>query len=623
MRYSVAALAILTLACITHHAPTVEAQGTEPVAMAEGLEFKNGDRYWIPMNTENNSLALFSESVQVITFYNKTSAEITLNKVELTHGDGVMTEEFTLLKNEIKRSPLEFKETKLEASKGAFALKVRAFVVESSERNATLTYTYNGDKTFTLKLATRGRDKAKFFSHGTTTLHKLFGGVKTDEMLSTAVGDAEGNIYFSGHATQIADRFSTDIFYGRVNADGTLAWAKLWNGPYMDRSPDSGQNAETGGTSNSLALDAQGNLYLCGATSNDKSNNLFAALVMKIDPKTGEPVWEKMWRCEWAKSELPRHSAEAYGIAVRGDRVFVTGSTIGNAEVMLLALNAADGATLFQYTLDVTGGTNDRGYALAAGADGSVVIGGLAADRAFLAKLSGCDGDAPKIAWIKRVDLGRGSGINCIDLDDKGNIFASLDRRGATTFLSAAKFTPEGALAWAKTYTGTSGDGNNTHLVRVAGDTILVGGRHVASGIYDGDGLLLGLDPETGAEKWSAFYHTGTGPDEANGHRIKAAVLHGKTLTIVGQSYTGSRNGVRYWGYWYNGITGLEDYEPALEDITLADGAFKTSPKGESKDGKEARKLLDPMDKVQWQDAETKTGEPSDADVAVWKIELK
>src|SRR5690606_25112129 len=142
-------------------------------------------------------------------------------------------------------------------------------------------------------------------------------------ILSTPVADAEGNVFFSGQVTQVADRFSTAIFYARVNADGSLAWAKWWHGKSMDRSPDSGQHAETGGTANSLAIDDAGALYLCGATSDSSSNSIFAALILKISGKTGEIIWEQLWRPEWASSAIARHSAEAYGITVQGGRVFV------------------------------------------------------------------------------------------------------------------------------------------------------------------------------------------------------------------------------------------------------------------------------------------------------------
>lgn len=94
-------------------------------------------------------------------------------------------------------------------------------------------------------------------------------------MLSTAVGDAEGNIYFSGQATQIADRFSTDILYGKINADGSLAWAKLWNGPYKDCSPDSGQNAETSSTP-TASRSTNKATFTCAASTATTSRTAFS-----------------------------------------------------------------------------------------------------------------------------------------------------------------------------------------------------------------------------------------------------------------------------------------------------------------------------------------------------------
>lgn len=619
------AVAVVCLLAWQHQVTT--AQGADgPTVMAEGKELASGDTYIIPGHSETSSLALFSESVQVVTFYNKTGADMTIDGVELTHGDGVMDEEFTLLKNQIKREPLGFEGSETVADGKHWACKVRFFPVESGTRTGKLTVTYNGDKTHELNLQGRGRGEAKFFSGGETTMHKLFGNADTDEMLSSAMGGPDGSIYFTGQATQIADKFSTDLFWAKVNADGTLAWAKLWNGAYLDRSPDSGQNAETGGTCNSMFVDDNGDLYLCGATSPNRYNSNFAALVIKVSGETGETVWEKMWRPEWASSLIARHSAEAYALTVADGMVYVTGVNKGNAEVLLLGLRASDGEPRIQHSFDITPGTTDRGYSIVHH-NGELTIGGLADSRAFLVRISGFgeEGD-PGIAWSKSVDMGRGSGINCLAVDEEGNVYASCDRRGASTFFSVIKVGTDGSLAWGKTYTGTAGDRSNTHLVRYIDGVVYVGGRLGAKGFDTayGDGLLLALNAEDGAEKWTAFYYTGTGPDESCEHRIKGVAVNDGVLTVVGQSYTGSRNGERYWGYWYNGVTGFEDYEPELSDLGVAEDALTLQKSSDAKDAAESRKIIDLAEKLEWIDASARTaGQTNDGDISCWQIKLK
>lgn len=613
----------LVLAAVT--IPDAVAQAADaPTILIEGKEFKSGDRYWIPMNSETNSIPLFSENMQVISIYNKTGAEIKVNSISLAHGAGVMDEEFTLWANQIKRAPYESAEVALEAGKGNTAVKVRFFPVESGERTSTLTITYNTDKKFELKLAGRGMGAAKFFGGGKETMHKLLGADATDEIMGSAVADKAGNIYVTGNVTQLNDKFAPDLMYARINADGSLGWARLWNAGFRDLSPDSGQNAETGGTAGSVAIDEEGFVYIAGLTSESKSNSNFAALILKLNPADGTTVWEKLWRPEWPKNLLALHSAEAYALDVRAGRVFVTGVNAGNAEVLALALSAKDGAIAWQTSLDITPGTTDRGYAIKAGADGSLVIGGLAADRAFLAKVSGADGDTPKLAWAKRVDLGRGSNLNAIDLDEQGNIYASCDRRGATTFLSALKFTGDGNLAWGKTYKGTAGDRNNTHVVKVHGDHVLVGGR-LGVQTFDtsgGDALVLALDADNGDQRWSAFYYTGTGPDETCEHRVKALLPVGNDIVVLGQSYSGSRNGERFWGYWYNGPTELEEFAPAIETITLSEGALKAIAKGATAAAPDTRVVVDIKEKLMYQDAKGKKSQPSDGDISIQRLTL-
>jgi hypothetical protein len=592
--------------------------------MTEGKQLASGDRYFMPMNAENNTVPLFSEYFLTISIYNKTGAEISLEKIEVARAEGVNEEEITLFTTDMKRTPLAFAGAKLEAGKGNYGFRVRFFPVVSLERAATLTITYGGGQTFELKLAGRGAGSAKFFSHGTEEFFRLIGTPATDEMAGGLVGDAEGNCWFSAQATNLADKFAYDLIYGRVNADGTLGFVKLWNGKFRDYSPDSGQNAETGGTAGSLCLDEEGSLYLAGAYSPASSNNNYAALALKIDAKTGEPLWEKFWRPEWPKSLLAKHSAQFYAVDARGGRVFLTGVTEGDAAVLVLALNAADGSVAFARALDITPGSNDRGYAIRAGEGGSLVIGGLASDRAFLAKLSGADGAEPKVEWVQSLDLGRGSPVNSLDLDAEGNIYASLDRRGAATFFSAAKIAPDGKCLWGKTCQGTAGDRSNTHMVKLIGETLYVGGRLGASGFDtgSGDGLLLALSAADGAEKWTGFHFSGTGPDEACEHRIKGVAACGSGLAVFAQTWTGSRNGERYWGYWYDGVTGLEDYAPVLTPVQVPAENFREIPKGEVKAVADERQILDLKDRLPFMESRGHKGQPSDGDLGFFRLAL-
>ncbi len=623
-RRSFSILVVPVLLAATALAPLAQ-EDSGLVVMIEGKQLASGDRFWIPMNADNNSLPLFTESFVTVSLYNKTGAAMTVNSVEIARATGVSDEELSLFTTDTKRTPLAFAETVLEAGKGVYAFRVRFFPVEASERAAVVTVTCDGGSKFVLNLAGRGAGAAKFLGRGTEAFFRLLGTPATDEMAGGFAADAEGNLYFTAQVTQLNDKYAYDLLYGRLNADGTLGFVKLWSGKFRDYSPDPGQNAESGGAAGSICVGEDGGVYIAGAVSGSSSNSNYGALVLKIDPKTGDVAWEKLWRPEWASSPIARHSAQAYAVDVRGGRVFVTGVTEGDAAVLVLALDAKDGSVAFARALDLTPGSNDRGYAVRAGADGSLTLGGLASDRAFLARLTGADGAEPKVAWVTSVDLGRGSPVNHLDLDAEGNAYVSCDRRGAETFFSAIKVGPDGKLLWGRTVKGSGGDRSNTHFVRLLGDTLYVGGRLGAAGFDTGfgDGVLLALNPADGTERWTGFYYCGTGPDEACEHRFKGAAVSGKSLFVFGQVYTGSRNGERYWGYWYDGVTGTEDFAPALAPLAVAAENFRDVPKGGVKEVPGDRQVLDLKDRLALAEAKGHTGQPSDGDLGFMKLDLK
>ncbi len=615
---------ILAMAMI----PVSAFSGTIEV-MTGGKVVKNNGNWFIPLNSSYNKVALFSEQREGFSIYNKTKTPLTINAITLTRDPGVVDEEYTLQNTELKPGPLNFKETVVQPGK-SFNFYLRFYPVQSKELGAKLLIKYADSGTFSFTVKGKGRDKAIFSKKFKTKVHKLFGGQKTDEMVTGMVADDHGNVYFTGQATGIKDKFAYDLFYGKINSEGELDYAKLWHGPYRDYTRDPGQNAESGGSAGAITIDEKGFVYIAGAVSPTSFNNNFAALILKIDPNTGEIVWEKLWRPEWPGSFLAKHSAEAYGIDVDSKGVYITGTTgaaIANSDALVFALGLEkkDGSIKFQQYIDPTPKTNDRGYCIKSDKKGNLYIGGLAAKVSLLIKLKNIYSDAPKTAWVKTLSTGWGSNINCIDIDTEGNIYTSVDRRGAKTDFSFLKISPQGELIWGKTYGGGSNKNNNCSFIKVVGDKLYTGGR-TGQSWYDaqmGDGVLIKASAVDGKEIWSSFYFTGKGPDEIGEHRIKGIAVGDNSLYVIGQVYTGSLNGYRYWGYWYDGVSKLADYKPQIKDSGLDENSAMNIPKGAVKDATSARTLVDINSVIPWQNASEKNdGYGPDADLIYWQLGL-
>jgi hypothetical protein len=627
---SAAALRLGLAALLALGASVLAARAGEVEVMSSGKVIKPDSTFYVPMNSRSSKVALFSESRPRFSVYNKTGAALEIEGLQLERCKEAAEEEFTLQTTDLKPKTLKFEKTSVEPKK-SYDFIVRYYPVQSKRLTAKITVTYGGGKKTSWTVSAAGRSKALFTEKFATKMHKVLGGAKTDEMITGMVADKDGNCFVAGQVTGLADRFAYDIFYARINADGKLAWAKLWNGPFRDYSRDPGQNAETGGSSNAIDIDEEGFVYLTGAVSPGKTNNNYASLVMKIDPKTGEPVWEKLWRPEWPEKILDKHGCEAYALDVNGGHVYVVGTTGAgvdgsNALIFLMSLSAKDGSVEMQRYIDPTPKTTDRAYCVRADGKGNVYVGGLVAGKyGFLARFKDLHGDAPKVAWAKKVNCGWGSNLNYLDVDKEGNVYCSLDRRGARTYFSFIKMDPEGKLVWGKTYDGGSNKNNNTSFVKVVGENLYVGGR-TGQGWYDsqmGDGKLLKVRCKDGKELWSAFYFTGKGPDELGEHRAKGIAVRGKKIYLLGQVYSGSLNGVRFWGYWYQGVSKLSAYKPSISPIKAPEDPENIA-KGAVKDAKAARKLLDMAKLVPWRDAPAKTdAHPPDGELIYWQLEEK
>ncbi len=605
-------------------------------------EFKNGETNNMPFEFPNSTIALFSKHVELFTIANNSDKELIINSIVIKHDKGVMKEEFQILDGSYHPKKLEVKDLKIAPQKGYY-FNLKFFPIASHLRKATLIITYNKNQKFTLNLTGKGGSNGNLSTHTKTLMDKVLGGADLDEMVSGAVVAKNGNTYFYGNNKMIAgaDSFNFDLFMGEIKADGSLGWLKVWYGKRHDLSIDPGQNGESGGSANSIIIDKDGYIYYAGVTTKKGGSN-YAALIIKVNPKDGSIVWEKVWRPEFRSSQIAWQRADAYSVDVKGDFVFVAGSTLDNATVMLLTLNKKDGSLYMNKAIDLYAGYNDRAFAIKVDDKFNAYLGGSANGRAFLMKVSNMNTKTPKIVWAKKIDAGVGSNINSLDLDKEGNIYASVDVRGAQTSFAYIKVNPDGKLLWGKE-NASHGQKNNIMIVKVLGNSLYAGGRVGIGNIkgvvgYDtqfGDGYLVNSDLKTGKVNWSMFYYSGKQSDQIAGYYIKGLGLVGKNLYVIGHMW--SKRGDRYNGYWYDGVQELTDYSPVMSDIDIpAKGstAHMDLKKAKVEDASSLRKYIDaPMGKTDvngdkrkftYQDSDKKhKGRGPDNDLSFIKLELK
>jgi len=560
-----------------------EVSGSISLAHA-GTELAPGSAYNIPDNNDpaSSNIPLFSEQKDLMTVTNSSDGDVTLNSITIESKDGTLAEEFSIADADSLTNEGLTVVDEVVAAGTTFDFYARFNPVFSGERRAALKISYTdseGSFDYVVNITGSGRpsDNAHPFSGGELTAHKVLGHIDTDEQVTGMVGDKDGNTYYLAQTKVVPgyDGFYYDMLIGRVNADGTEGWSKIYSRENAwEYCPDPGQNDETGGSPNAIVL-AGDTIYIAGTMSETNSNNNTAVHVMKINASDGALVWDKVWRPEWTEgSFLDRMSAVGYAVAVAGGRVFVTGTTgdgavngtLGsNSSILLLGLSDADGSLAFQYAADVAPTYNDRGYAVVADAAGAnVYVGGLTNGRGLLMKFTATDTAAPQVAWTQKVDMGTGSNVYGLDLDGE-DIYLALDRRGASTFFSVAKVAgADGSVVWAKTYSGNNGDKNNCNVVKVFGEHVYAGGR-IGFSVMDaqmGDGFVLRLGKADGALDFAGVYYTGKGPNDIEEHRVKGIAVAGDQLYLAGQVYTGSTGdgSYRYDGYWYDGLGELSDY---------------------------------------------------------------
>ncbi len=406
------------------------------------------------------------------------------------------------------------------------------------------------------------------YTNNETDFSLVFGasGNNDDELCSGMVADAQGNMYISANIYNA-------ILITKINSDGTKGWSKIWDDNYKDYSPDSGENAETGGTANSITTDAEGYIYIVASSSDVSQNNIFSALILKINPTDGSLIWQKKWKHEGADSEtvLAYSDTRAYAADASGDYLYMTGAD-GRNGIPVVAFNKNDGSIFFQKSLDIVYGTKDRGYTIKPDNQGNIFIGGINGSTPYLAKISNANTQNPNLEFVKKIDIGYAGRFNSADIDAQNNIYLSCDRRGVETFFSVLKLDNNADLIWGKTFPGYPEDRNNTHTVKLIGDYVYAGGR-ISQADLDkafGDGLIAKFSTNDGSLLWHAIYWSGNDDEHKAEHRIKGIAECNGKLLIAGQMYTAPENYDHYSAEWIKSDYELINFMPSVTFITTA-----------------------------------------------------
>lgn len=394
-------------------------------------------------------------------------------------------------------------------------------------------------------------------------------GNNDDEKAGAMVIDSANNIYTSMNIVDMNSKSS--IIVAKIGSNYTLSWVKLLSLNSMNiLQPDITENDLTGGASLSMNIDEDGNLYI--VTKGDGGSGQFYSLVLiKLNSVDGSLMASKKWRKY--SNEIASAETMGYTINYQDNKIYVSGST-GENKIPILCFDK-NLNLISQNELEITSGTSKRAYAIKADSNGDIFLGGVEGSNPFIAKIKNFN-SSPEVVFIKYLNSFYGSRISSIDIDDSG-VYFSLYVTGVQTGLFVFKTSKEGNLLWCKLFNYIYNDRNNTHIVKVIGNYIYIGGR-IGIEPFDkdsGDAILLKLNKTNGECVQSILYYTGKDSNNICEHRIKGiGITSDNKMVIFGQVYGGNYNYNNFYGKWYK-ISDVKSSDPNLS-FTNKNGSITT-----------------------------------------------
>ena len=448
--------------------------------------------------------------------------------------------------------------------------------VYSGNRDVTVRVSHTGGNDAYIVVHGRGRDNGTKSPVLASNSEWIFGrsnvSASNDIMVGPLLHDGQ-DLILAGNVNGWDDTFSENLVLGKISTSGTVKWLKEWKEDYEQSSHDIGDNGDFGGSAHSISLDSSGNIFLTGRRSQSSSNNIYQAMVVKIKGSDGSMLWAK--GVTGGNNEIPQLASENLQSSVIdasiSGRVLVAGKVADSGGMLLMALDSNNGDLLWAKTI-VSSGTSRAGAILVDG--NSAYIGGVANNKAFLAKIDGVSGSNPSLSWSK--SYGSYGVIRSLDLEDN-DLLIGYEKRGLpTSFVGAVVNATDGSLRWAKVWDAENGGDNNNSLVaKIVNGEAVVAGR-VAISPFDtqgGDGFIMRLDMQDGAWINGSFFYNGKGAEELTWHHITAIAEdpNNGSLWTLSQATPGSLNQNHFWGRWYEATDNEFDFPGEGGGVRLVD----------------------------------------------------
>ena len=374
-------------------------------------------------------------------------------------------------------------------------------------------YTPRSAGTFTLKSVAHdaaGNTQAKTLRVTVAQVERWpvqFGSDTTEDDAESITVDAAGNLYIAGKTggdlagTSSGNR---DAFVMKLNRRGERVWADQFG---------SGGDDEAEG----IAADAAGNLYVVGYThgslegSNAGNTDPFIAKYRR----NGEQAWRRQF------GTAGHEEAEAVAVDAAGD-VYITGHTTnGSANFdREVFITKYDSSGVQQWFKQFGSAANEEGNAIAVDAAGNVYVAGytggdlvslgsnIGGFDIFIARY---DSDGNQ-AWLEQFGSEVDEEGKGIVVDAAGDVYVTGYTRGSLAYENAgnsdmvvAKYDSGGNQAWLEQFGSAADDGASAAAIDAQGHIIVTGYTYGdAAGTYAGSGdILTAAYDSAGKQVWA------------------------------------------------------------------------------------------------------------------------